>query len=335
MTVAENGVFYCTDTAVFYWAFGQGEKEPAVIAGNAFVEGKEDGMGRRARFRRLQNLMLSDDSRYIYISDCKFNDSRYVRIDTLTDEVRTLSNQCLSYTKGCSQVCVCPAGDEAFFVFNGVDSGYDSESRTGPHRLHRVWVMKEAGCEGLRTWQTLDLTAVVQPLSFHLSDGTVLHFDVRILRARSEYFQKMLDSGCREASEGKVDLTSDTSIGQTSLEVLLRFVATGSFLSPSDSDMTMEQLFDVRSLADRYQLNELTEMVERQISDKLSETNVLICLQKVLGSGHKLESACWDFVESKRDEILEQSKDMLVRVIQECPELGAALLTRNLKRRRV
>merc|ERR1712218_405296 len=101
---------------------------------------------------------------------------------------------------------------------------------------------------------------------------------------------------------------------------------------PIDSDMTTEQLFDVLSLADRYQLLELTEIVDSRISEMLSTTNVLTCLQKVLGSGQKLESACWDLVESKRDEILENSTDILTRLIQERPEFGTALLTRSLKR---
>lgn len=330
MTVADDGLYYSNVTAVLFWPFGQGEKEPLVVAGSHFVPGAEDGIGRRARFRCLRHLMLSSDSRHIYLADFTNNGLRYVRINTSTDEVRTLSRKNIASSTRVPNF-VCPANDESFFVLDYVSL---SSLQGGRCQLRRAHVVKKAGTQGLSTWQTLDLTALVQPLSFHLFDGTVLHFDSRILKARSDYFRKMLESGCREAAEGRVDLTSDTSIGPTSLGVVLRFIATGAFLGPNDVEMTTEKLFDIRSLADRYQLTELMEMVESHILENLSETNVLTCLQNVLGTGHKLEIACWDFVETKREEILEQSKDSLAHLIRESPELGVALLTRNLKRRR-
>merc|ERR1712146_264975 len=120
-------------------------------------------------------------------------------------------------------------------------------------------------------------------------------------------------------TEGRVDLSADVSIDRTCLEVVLRFIATGTFLHPDGSEITIEQLFDVRSLADRYQLLELTKMVESRIAAMVSVINVLAFLQKVLGTGHELEAACWELVDSKRDEILEKSKDDLTRLIQQSP----------------
>eukprot|EP00930_Biecheleria_cincta_P004161 TRINITY_DN105046_c0_g1_i1.p1 TRINITY_DN105046_c0_g1~~TRINITY_DN105046_c0_g1_i1.p1 ORF type:complete len:482 (-),score=64.02 TRINITY_DN105046_c0_g1_i1:132-1577(-) len=325
MTIADDGFYFCTDTAVYFWPFADGHKEPTLVAGCQGTSGVKEGTGRRARFRMLRTPpTFSQTFNYIYVKDVA--PDRILRIDTRTDEVRAISKQNLNLT-AINSTHILPSNDTAIFVldFSGLGDG----------RLFRCSVVEEEGPPALSTWHTLDLATMLQPISFHLSDGTVLHFDARILKARSEYFQKMFESGCREASECKVDLTTDSSVDRTSLEVVLRFIATGTFMGPSDSEMTMEQFFDVRSLADRYQLNELTEMVESRISKKLSISNVLICLQKVIGSGHKLESACWDLVEDNREEILGQSKDILTRLLKECPELGTELLTRNLKKRRV
>lgn len=330
MTVAQNGIYFSSETAVFFWPFGEGEREPVLVAGSPCCGKKDlDGVGRRARFRSLCALMLSKDERYIYIWDDHYGNRRLVRIDVLTDEARTLSLQSLDLV-GSRFLIIPAASDDSFFLL-------DLRYLTQPvqSRLLRAKVMMEARPTGLSAWQALDMTMALQPISFHLSDGTVLYFDSRVLRARSEYFQKMLESGCREAIEAKVDLTSDASINRASLEIVLRFIATGSLLGSSHPEMTVERLFDVRTLADRYQLLELTEMVESQISERLCTNNVLTVLQKVLGSGHRLESACWDLVESKRNQILEETKDNLTQLIQECPELGTALLIRDMKRRRI
>merc|ERR1712003_455359 len=64
----------------------------------------------------------------------------------------------------------------------------------------------------LQDWKSLDLSVNFKPLSFRLACGSVLHFDPRILSTRSEFFQKMLTSGCMEATSGEVDFRNDRSI---------------------------------------------------------------------------------------------------------------------------
>merc|ERR1712096_303631 len=311
----------------FFWPFGEQERHPLILAGSAHQVGNADGVGRHARFQYLWPLTLGNERHmYVQAHHMLAGMRRLGRIDTSTDEARTCCLQGLDL-QGILRG-VCPAGDQLYILDEG-------DNNDNIRLLRASFVTESAGTAELGNWHSVDLTEPLEPLAFKLHDGTVLSFDARILKARSEYFEKMLASGCREVAKHEVDLTGDVSVSRASLETVLRFIATSAFLKSAGEAMTPEQLFEVRSLAVRYQLLSLKELVVEHMCKGLSTVNVLPYLAKVLGSGDQLECACWDLMQSKGDEILEQSEDALTTLIQECPALGTALVMRSRKRRRM
>merc|ERR1712187_881536 len=99
--------------------------------------------------------------------------------------------------------------------------------------------------------------------------------------------------------------------------------------------MAPEQLFELRSLADRYQLAGLKQAVESEIAQDVSTSNCLVYLSKVIGSGEKLERTCWELVDKEKDKIMDLAADSLTSLLKTCPELGTALLMRERKRRKI
>lgn len=319
-----NGVHYNSETAIFFWPFGHKESQPVILAGSSLSSGDQDGTGRRARFCRLRRPCFGD-SRYIFVRDCPGGDdipSRLVRIDMRTDEVRSCNVHGFPFPS--EFMSMCPMGEHLFLL--------DSN-----RRLLRASVHGQSGPLCLGGWCAMDLTELVQPIAFRLKDGSVLHFDARILKAGSEYFLKMLTSGCCEAMKGEVDLTGDQEVSRTSLEIVLRFIATGDLLitsESSDSSIDCDQLFEVRTLADRYQLLGLQDAVEARLCRDLIPENVLLWLGKVLGSDGKLERACWRLLDNQREEVMEKSESFLSSLLQRHPELGKVLLMRTCGKRR-
>mmetsp|Transcript_88201 Transcript_88201/g.224546 ORF Transcript_88201/g.224546 Transcript_88201/m.224546 type:complete len:481 (-) Transcript_88201:228-1670(-) len=327
MTVVQRGLVFNTDAAIFFWPFGQDELQPLIVAGSAHQRGRTDGVGRHARFNDMgHSTHIFGDGPFILVWDY-FRGYFLRRIDVETDEVRTCNIQGLNLdVRWNHRPIVWPVGNDFYLLDN---------DEKNIRLLHCSVEKEQAGIGRLNNWCSVDFAEDLQPLTFRLRDGSVLHFDARILKARSEYFERMLASGCREALQCEVDLTGDAGVTRASLEIVLRFIATGALLKPLGVEMSPEQLFEVRSLADRYQLVGLKEVVECEICQNMSTSNVLSYLSKVVGTGEKLECACWELFESKRDEVLDTSEDILTSLIQSCPELGTALLMRGRKRRKL
>merc|ERR1712032_789900 len=148
----------------------------------------------------------------------------------------------------------------------------------------------------------------LRPVVFFLAEGGPLFFDRRLLVARSEFFRDMLvTSGCRESATGGVDLRSEPFATHSSVTALLSFIVSDTFKAQGDADLA----FAVRSLADRYRLQHLVSLADAELLALLSEENALSFLGRTLGSGSKVEAACWNFVEADGGRILQLQSDAL------------------------
>ncbi|CAE8614190.1 unnamed protein product [Polarella glacialis] len=169
----------------------------------------------------------------------------------------------------------------------------------------------------------LDFSGELRPVVFDLAGQQKLHFDRRILIARSEYFRDMLvNSRCQEAQTGEVDLREDPVAGRPVIAALLGFLLTDSFKADGDSDLA----FNVRSLADRYRLPRLVWLAEAELLGLLSEDTVLAFLGRALDSRGLLESKCWELLEKNGSDILERQAECLDTIIQENPGFAKRLI---------
>eukprot|EP00933_Yihiella_yeosuensis_P032252 TRINITY_DN25836_c1_g1_i1.p1 TRINITY_DN25836_c1_g1~~TRINITY_DN25836_c1_g1_i1.p1 ORF type:complete len:501 (+),score=48.41 TRINITY_DN25836_c1_g1_i1:91-1593(+) len=337
MCVAEKGVYFNTGEALVFWPYGQEEKDAMIVAGSSSQSGNKDGFGRRARFKRLQALVHSRGSRYIYVAQDVYGTSRtsrLARFDTETDFTQTIDLRSISLESFSARI-----GE--FFCSDGEDLYIFARSGSRENRVNRLIKAStlkpdasDAIDTGMETWLNVNLKQDFRKVEFHLADGTIIYFDERILKARSDYFQKMLSSSCTEASDGKIDMTKDPSISVLALECVLRYIATDTFLKPTEDELTPDQLFEVRDLADRYQVLGLRDTVSTHVTKHLTVANVLQYLSHVFGRGDQLETACWAIVDTNREEVLGQSQESITALIRENPELGSALLLRGSKYRR-
>merc|ERR1712232_1452242 len=123
----------------------------------------------------------------------------------------------------------------------------------------------------VRHIQGLDLTEQLRPVIFRLAgDGEPLFVDCRLLVARSKYFQAMFGLGCRESQTGEVDLRGDPGVGHAEMADVLRYVMSDVFLPSEDS---VEYIFKVRALADRYQFQDLQILIDERVLAGLTSEN--------------------------------------------------------------
>ena len=106
------------------------------------------------------------------------------------------------------------------------------------------------------------------------------------------------------------------------LEDLLRFLVTDAFEPPAPSDDASgapavpaddEHAFQVRALADQYQLPGLVALAEARLGRTLSRENVLSHLGRVFvgardGSKGALERACWELLDEDGHTILKEKR---------------------------
>merc|ERR1711933_220901 len=133
----------------------------------------------------------------------------------------------------------------------------------------------------------------------------------------------MLSSGCKETSDGVVDLTADSSVDRSTLEDILRIIATDTF---EPVDKSPDHALRVWTLADKYQMQGLRTLVEEVLCRDLSKLNVLTYLGRVFQTNSPLERACWGFLEDHGREILRDNEGLLRTLIQENPSLAHSLM---------
>jgi len=318
--LATDGVIFCNKTGVFFWPFGM--QHAVLLAGHASAAGEADGYGWRARFGALMRPTFTG-GRFIFVRDRPSGNaapaSRLVRVDVRTDEVRSVGVE--DFNLANDFVSMVPVDEELYVLVRKAQSGPGGADGL---RILRASVHGESGPALTRDWRAVDLTEEVRPLAFRLADGSSLHFSGRALAARSEYFRRMLASGCRETQEREVDLRGDPGVGRAAMEDLLRFVATDAF---EPADRSPEHAFKVLAIADKYQLPRLRALAEARLCQGLRRDNVLSYLGRVFRSDGALERACWALLEEQGRDILQENQSCLPELIRENPDLAQALIT--------
>jgi len=252
----QNGIFFSTSTAVFYWQLEPHGSPLHCMAGHVLVGGEGDGIGWRARFRALRAPAYME-SRYVAIRDhpggWEAPPSRLILLDTYTDEVFTVA-------------------------VDGFDLGQDMLSMAIADEVIYMLVRRPQGEDLLRAkicdvWQrsltpdvlSIDFTAGVKQVTFRLASGDSLHFDRRLLMARSNFFRTLLSSGGIEDASGVIDLSEDASVERASLEVVLRFIACDALTL--DQELNTKKALQVAELAKRYQLEGLLQLTEARLAE--------------------------------------------------------------------
>lgn len=316
---AADGVIVNNTTGFFFWQFGT--KTIRLLVGHASAAGDSDGIGWRARFRGMM-LPVYGGGRFLFVRDLDANTSlpsRYVRVDVQTDEVRTLAIR--DFDVGSDFWCSV-ATEETLFVVAKTASSSASDLPVGL----QLWrVPANGACEDslVKKWREIDLGKMANLITFKFFDGKVLHFDPRLLTARSQYFKGMLASDFREAVDNVVDLQHDASIECSALEDLLLFMATDLF---EPVDQSPDHALKVWKLADMYQMHDLRSRVEQVLSRSLTRDNVLQFLSKVFQSNSALEQACWAFLEETGREVIYESESLLPSLIADHQKLVKALM---------
>eukprot|EP00434_Breviolum_minutum_P024679 symbB.v1.2.021795.t1/scaffold1862.1/size98264/4 len=174
-------------------------------------------------------------------------------------------------------------------------------------------------------FEGLDFSQPLKTFVFRLAEGPPLLFDQRLLTARSEYFQKMLDdnSGWRETELGEVDLRSDPHASQQSVAAMLQI-----FFDAND-DLSLA--LSVRALADRFCIMDLLQRTEATLKYMLSEDNVLTLLSQLLDTGSEVELACWRLLQSDNSLLLRQEA-VLDELVQQHPKLAKRLILMGRRR---
>jgi len=172
-------------------------------------------------------------------------------------------------------------------------------------------------------FRAFDFCTVPEYVTFHLAEGLPMYFDKHILVQRSEYFRDMLE-GCRwkESRCNEIDLTQDPQADKQSLGAIFRFMMSDTFCAHGDTMLA----FRVRSLADRYRLSPLVDKVETELESMLSETNALMFLGQVFGSGSRIENLCLPLVKAHDCKILKLQREELFQVVEQNPELAKHLM---------
>jgi len=148
---------------------------------------------------------------------------------------------------------------------------------------------------------------------FHLAGGIALEIDGRLLIARSEYFRKMLTSEWREGQTNEVDLTNEPDADQKVMNVLLRFITCDDWVGTRDD---MELALQVRRLADLYQLPKLIVLADDILLPMLNPNRLLLLLERVHGSGGRLEQACWQMLHAQPPHFMSKHKETLDEIIE-------------------
>ncbi|CAL1156333.1 unnamed protein product [Cladocopium goreaui] len=208
--------------------------------------------------------------------------------------------------------CIVPISLLADSFYGFVDENDQMEIRAEVHGL-------PPAPNPLVSW---DLTAELKPLSFRLASGPPLFFDQRLLTARCEYFQKMLDETAtwKESSVGEVDLRSDPHASQESVLAVLGFLVADVF-DPKDVSLALS----VRAMADRFCIVDLVKCADDALASFLSEDNVLTLLGELLDTGSEVEAACWKMLESD-SKLLVKQQAMLDQLIEQQPALAKRLI---------
>ena len=162
---------------------------------------------------------------------------------------------------------------------------------------------------------SLNFQSAVRSVAFRLAGGIVLEIDGRLLVARSEYFRTMLTSEWREG-QTKVNLTSEPEADETVVNVLLRFITCDLWIGKRDD---MELALRVRHLADLYQLPKLIALADDILLPMLNPNWLLLSLERVLGSGGRLEQACWQMLHAQAADFMSEHKEELDEIIQRNP----------------
>ena len=168
-------------------------------------------------------------------------------------------------------------------------------------------------------------------VTFQLVDSPPMHFDQRLLVARSEYCRKMFEKSCwKEATTRIIDLSSDMHAGRRSTAAVLSFLIFGRYSAEGDA----ESAFAVRRLADRFCLPELVSQAERELQGLPRAGNVLAFLDHGTGTNGPLEQACIDMLQVHDCELLEEQVDRLDEIVAENQELARQLCRLLLGNRR-
>lgn len=307
-----DGAYFSTEACILFWPF---EGDFVELAGRTSAPGNQDGIGWQARFTGLR-AVAPIVGRFLFVRDCPNGPekpSRLIRLDIPTYEVKTMHVEGFDLVS--KLVYMLPHEEFLYVIIFG-----DTE---GEYKLLRASVYGESGSTLSNDIKTMDMEQELKPFIFRLPNKT-LSFDYRLLAARSSYFRAMFDSGCREASEGVVDLRNDPDVGAADLQDVLRFIISDAFSPIEDST---DHVLNVRQLADRYQLSRLTALTEAWLAKSLSKDNVLQMLSRVYGSGRSLERYCWELLEECGCEILQDCD--LSLLIQTNPQLTKALILRS------
>ena len=156
-----------------------------------------------------------------------------------------------------------------------------------------------------------------------LADGPPQYFDKRILVARSEYFKTMLTGAqWKEGLRNEIDLTNDPQATTATIRAVLLFLLMNTFCAEGD----VEFAFSVRRFADRCRLQGLVEQADAELETLLSESNVLMFMKQVHGSGSRLEKNCQQMVEAHECRVLKIHKEELTQIATQHPDLSCFLM---------
>eukprot|EP00747_Dinoflagellata_sp_TGD_P214184 gnl/TRDRNA2_/TRDRNA2_87075_c0_seq1.p1 gnl/TRDRNA2_/TRDRNA2_87075_c0~~gnl/TRDRNA2_/TRDRNA2_87075_c0_seq1.p1 ORF type:complete len:518 (-),score=46.09 gnl/TRDRNA2_/TRDRNA2_87075_c0_seq1:183-1736(-) len=314
----DYGVFIFLHTCILMWPL-KGDWE--TVAGRLSVAGTKDGIGCRALFTHLMRPWNCQASAFLLVREASAEPGRsrrLVRVDLSTDEVCTVDVRGLDMSLPTSRLLTCCVGNRILCWHRPQPDG-SCDLHHG--QLIRVGVQTSLAVD----LQGLDLTESIRPLVFLLASGERLHVDGRVLGLRSAYFQRMLASGCREASTGEVDLRNDPDVRFAALSDLLRYIISDVFEPTIDST---EHMLCVRGLADRYQLAHLLALVEERLVREVVPANVLSFLGRIIGSCGVLEQACWKMMEESGQDILQANAESLSTLAVENPELAKTIMLR-------
>ena len=174
------------------------------------------------------------------------------------------------------------------------------------------------------TFQAIDFSEEPVFVQILLGDGPPQYFDKRVLVARSEYFRTMLTGAqWKEGLHNEIDLTKDPQATSATVRAVLQFMLTNAFCADGDAEFA----FSVRCLADKYRLAGLVEQVDAELETLLSESNVLMFLKQIYGSGSRLETTCRQMLQVDDCRLLKIHQEQLTQTATQHPELGGYLMS--------
>jgi len=295
-----NGIYGKYGNALAAYNFEKRAVE--VLAGNIAGFGCADGVGCRAQFDDPGKIFVN--SKFLY-TRCNSEPRwllRMVQLDLSTLRVDTMHVFGLEHFS-VEAMCV---SEEAMYAFVALSASTCQLYRASLHQQHPSPGLQEATT-------SLDFESAVRPVIFHLAGGIALEIDGRLLIARSEYFRKMLTSEWREGQTNEVDLTNKPDADQKVMNVMLRFITCDDWVGTRDD---MELALRVRHLADLYQLPKLMVLADDILLPMLNPNRLLLLLERVHGSGGRLEQACWQMLHAQPPHFMSEHKETLDEIIE-------------------